>query len=116
MTFIYERLYREAADLANELSQEVGYYCSKKIEQVKCYDIERYVQEVENVEFMEYEFKNNLNKLMLGSVNKIQDEILITTNKNLMLERKNFTKMHEIIHFYRDVLYLVSLMHFLILL
>lgn len=106
LTFIHEELYREAADLANELSQEVSYYCSKKIEQVKCYDIERYVQEVEHVEFVDYEFKNNLSKLMLGSVNKIQEEIIITTNKNLMLERKNFTKMHEIIHFYRDVPYL----------
>ena len=55
---------------------------------------------------MNYGFKNNLSKLMLGSINKIQDEIIITTNKNLMLERRSFTKMHEIIHFYRDVSYL----------
>lgn len=106
LTFTYEELYFEASELANELSYEVSNYFSKKIEHVKCYDIELYVQEVENVEFVEYEFKNNLSKLMLGSVNKIQDEIIITTNKNLMLERKNFTKMHEIIHFYRDVPYL----------
>lgn len=115
LTFIYEELYREAADLANELSQEVSYYCSKKIEQVKCYDIERYVQEVEHVEFVDYEFKNNLSKLMLGSINKIQDEIIITTNKKLMLERKNFTKIHEIIHFYSSISTSVNLMHFLIL-
>ncbi len=103
---ISEELYFEAADLANELSEEVGYYCSKKMEHVKCYDIESYVNEVENVEFIDYDFKDNLSKKMLGSITKVHGEIIITTNQHLMLERKNFTKMHEIIHYYRDVPYL----------
>ncbi|HFD6463397.1 ImmA/IrrE family metallo-endopeptidase [Enterococcus faecium] len=106
MNVISEELYFEAADLANELSEEVGYYCSKKMEHVKCYDIESYVNEVENVEFIDYDFKDNLSKKMLGSITKVHGEIIITTNQHLMLERKNFTKMHEIIHYYRDVPYL----------
>ncbi|OTO53037.1 ImmA/IrrE family metallo-endopeptidase [Enterococcus faecium] len=106
MNVISEELYFEAADLANELSEEVGYYCSKKMEHVKCYDIESYVNEVENVEFIDYDFKDNLSKKMLGSITKVHGEIIIITNQHLMLERKNFTKMHEIIHYYRDVPYL----------
>lgn len=103
---ISEELYFEAADLANELSEEASYYCSKKIEHVNCYDIENYVNEVENVEFIDYDFKDNLSKKMLGSITKVHGEIIITTNQKLMLERKNFTKMHEIIHFYRDLPYI----------
>ncbi len=106
MNVISERLYFEAADLANELSEEVSYYCSKKMEHVKCYDIENYVNEVEDVEFIDYDFKDNLSKKMLGCITKVHGEIIITTNQHLMLERKNFTKMHEIIHYYRDVPYL----------
>ncbi|EGP4822338.1 ImmA/IrrE family metallo-endopeptidase [Enterococcus faecium] len=106
MNVISEELYFEAADLANELSEEVGYYCSKKMEHVKCYNIESYVNEVENVEFIDYDFKDNLSKKMLGSITKVHGEIIITTNQHLMLERKNFTKMHEIIHYYRDVPYI----------
>lgn len=103
---VSEGLYFEAADLANELSEEVSYYCSKKMEHVKCYDIENYVNEVEDVEFIDYDFKDNLSKKMLGSITKVHGEIIITTNQHLMLERKNFTKMHEIIHYYKDVPYL----------
>ncbi|EGP0013819.1 ImmA/IrrE family metallo-endopeptidase [Enterococcus faecium] len=106
MNVISEELYFEAADLANELSEEVSYYCSKKMEHVKCYNIESYVNEVENVKFIDYDFKDNLSKKMLGSITKVHGEIIITTNQHLMLERKNFTKMHEIIHYYRDVPYL----------
>lgn len=106
MNVISEELYFEAADLANELSEEVSYYCSKKMEHVKCYDIENYVNEVEDVEFIDYDFKDNLSKKMLGCITKVHGEIIITTNQHLMLERKNFTKMHEIIHYYRDVPYL----------
>ena len=76
------------------------------MEHVKCYDIENYLNEVEDVEFIDYDFKDNLSKKMLGSITKVHGEIIITTNQHLMLERKNFTKMHEIIHYYRDVLYL----------
>lgn len=106
MNSIPEELYFEAADIANELSQEVAYYCSKKMEQVKCFDIESYMIEVEDIEFMEYKFKNNLSKKMLGSITKVYGEIIITTNQNIMLERQNFIKMHEIIHYYRDIPYL----------
>ncbi|MDT2101272.1 ImmA/IrrE family metallo-endopeptidase [Enterococcus faecalis] len=101
--FIRDELYFEAFNLANELVKEVACYSSKKLEQIKCFDIENYVKKIENVEFVEYNFKKQLNKKMLGSTSKVYDEIIITTNKNLILERKNFTKMHEVIHYYRDI-------------
>ncbi len=105
LDFINEELYFEAFNLANELTKEVAYYCSKKIEEVKCFDIEKYVKELEDVEFIDYPFQKQLKNKMLGSTSKVYGEIIITTNKNLMIERKNFTKMHEIVHFYRDIPY-----------
>ncbi|EJY7263602.1 toxin, partial [Enterococcus faecalis] len=63
--FISEKLYFEAFNLSNELIKEVAYYSSKNIEQVKCFDIEKYVKEVEDVEFVEYTFQKQLRKRML---------------------------------------------------
>ena len=53
---------------------------------MKCHDIKLYVQEVENVEFVDYEFKNNLSKKLLDSISKVHNEDLITTNQNLLHE------------------------------
>ncbi|EJE4075461.1 toxin, partial [Enterococcus faecalis] len=91
--FISKELYFEAFNFSNELIKEVSYYSSKNIEQVKCFDIEKYVKEVEDVEFVEYTFQKQLKRRMLGSISKVDDEVIIITNKELMLERKNFTKM-----------------------
>lgn len=106
LDFIHKDLYFEAYNLAIELTKEVAYYCSKNEKEVKCFDIERYVTEVEDVDFLDYSFDKHLNTKMLGSISKTCGEILITTNKNLHLERKNFTKMHEIIHYYIDIPYI----------
>lgn len=103
MDFISKELYFEAFNLSNELIKEVAYYSSKNIEQVKCFDIEKYVKEVEDVEFVEYTFQKRLRRRMLGSTSKVYNEVIITTNKELMLERKNFTKMHEVTHCYIDI-------------
>ncbi|EHQ9041284.1 toxin, partial [Enterococcus faecalis] len=89
--FISKKLYFEAFNFSNKLIKEVSYYSSKNIEQVKCFDIEKYVKEVEDVEFVEYTFQKQLKRRMLGSISKVDDEVIITTNKELMLERKNFT-------------------------
>ncbi|MDB1590650.1 ImmA/IrrE family metallo-endopeptidase [Enterococcus faecalis] len=109
--FISKKLYFEAFNFSNELIKEVSYYSSKNIEQVKCFDIEKYVKEVEDVEFVEYTFQKQLKRRMLGSISKVDDEVIITTNKELMLERKNFTKMHEIMHYYRDIPYINTETH-----
>ena len=50
MDFISKELYFEAFNFSNELIKEVSYYSSKNIEQVKCFDIEKYVKEVEDVD------------------------------------------------------------------
>lgn len=106
MDCICDGLYFEVSDLANDIANKAAKHLSKKVEYVRCSDIEQYMTEVENIEFIDYNFKNNLNKVLLGSISKVQDEFIITTNKNLSDEYKNFTKMHEIIHYYRDYSYL----------
>lgn len=106
MDCICDGLYYEVSDLANDIANKAAKHLSKKVEYIRCSDIEQYMTEVENIEFIDYKFKNNLNKVLLGSISKVQDEFIITTNKNLSDEYKNFTKMHEIIHYYRDYSYL----------
>lgn len=106
MDCICDGLYYEVSDLANDIANKAAKHLSKKVEYIRCSDIEQYMTEVENIEFIDYKFKNNLNKVLLGSISKVQDEFIITTNKNLSDEYKNFTKMHEIIHYYRDYTYL----------
>lgn len=105
MEGIVDDLYFEVSDLANSIAKKTAIHFSKKIEEIKCHDIEQYMIEVENVEFVDYNFKNNLSKKLLGSINKVQGEFIITTNTNLLFECKNFTKMHEIMHYYRDFSY-----------
>lgn len=105
MDYLSEELYFEAANIANELASQTGQFYSKKIYEVKCFDIQKYVAATESVEFIEYPFKKHLRNMMLGSTTKIFDQVIITTNTHMMLERKNFTNMHEIIHYYRDVPY-----------
>ncbi|EGO2579809.1 TPA: toxin [Enterococcus faecalis] len=78
--FISKELYFEVFNLSNEL-----------------------IKEVEDVEFVEYTFQKQLRRRMLGSTSKVYNEVIITTNKELMLERKNFTKMHEVTHYYIDI-------------
>lgn len=76
---------------------------SKDINTIKCFDIEEYVTETNNNEIIQYDFKEQLRNKMLGTTSKIFDEVLITINKNLFSERKNFTTMHENLHFYKDI-------------
>jgi Zn-dependent peptidase ImmA (M78 family) len=45
---------------------------------------------------------------MLGSISKINDTVTITINKHMMFERRNFTTMHEIIHYYKDIPYVTE--------
>lgn len=105
MDFIREELYFEAVDFANKLAYEVSLYYSKNIETITCFDIENYIVEKNFAEIIYYDFKKQLKDKMLGSTTKILNEILITINKNLMYERRNFTAMHEIIHLYKDIPY-----------
>lgn len=80
MNVIFEEFYFEVVDFVNEFLEEVSYYCLKKMEYVKCYDIESYVNEVENVEFIDYDFKDNLSKKMFGFIIKVYGEIIIIIN------------------------------------
>lgn len=105
LDYVDSGLYFEASDIANELCNEAAAYLSKPIERVNCFDVKTYVEEVEDIEFIEVTFKKHLRKMMLGSTSKIAGEIFISINAELMIERKNFTCMHEIIHYYRDIPY-----------
>ena len=103
MDYVDSGLYFEASDIANELCLETAAYLSKPIERINCFDIQKYVEEVEDVEFIEVTFQKKLRNMMLGSTSKIEGETLISINSELMVERKNFTYMHEIMHYFRDV-------------
>ncbi|MGM0125740.1 hypothetical protein IGI37_003140 [Enterococcus sp. AZ194] len=105
MDYVDAGLYFEASDIANELCHEAAAYLSKPIERINCFDVKLYVEEIEEVEFIEVTFKKHLRKMMLGSTSKIAGETFISINAELMLERKNFTCMHEVIHYYRDIPY-----------
>lgn len=103
LDYVSETLYFEATNLANQLALKVSQHYGKKLEEVKCFDIQNYVEEVEDVEFLTVKFGKHLSKMMLGATSKVNGEIIISINDDLMLERKNFTAMHEIIHYYRDI-------------
>lgn len=105
LDFIREELYFEAVDFANKLAYEVSLYYSKNIEKIKCFDIEGYIIEKDIAEIIYYDFKKQLRDKMLGSTTKILNEVLITINRNLMCERRNFTEMHEVVHLYKDIPY-----------
>lgn len=103
MNYVNEGLYFEASNLANSLSKDVGRYYNLPVEKVKCFHIQEYIEQVEDVEFLNIDFGTHLNKLMVGSIAKVYDEVLVSINKNVMLERQLFTSMHEIGHFYFDL-------------
>ena len=104
MNYYNPSLYFEAHKIASEISANVSNYLNKDIRFTKCFDIEFYVRDIENVDFFDHTFKKQMKRKMLGSTSKVLDKVvIITTNRDLRVERKNYTKMHEIIHYYRDI-------------
>lgn len=103
MNFYDADLFFEASNFANNLAQKVADYRNRDIRTINCYTIQKYVSEVEDVEFIKVEFKRQLNRLMLGAITNVYGEVMITLNSSIMLERRNFTSMHETAHYYFDL-------------
>ena len=103
MDFIEEELYFEAVDLANKVAKEAGNHCSVPIERTKCFHVKQYLEEIEDVEFLEVSFGGHLDTMMLGAITKARNEIMICLNRRTMYERRMFTAMHETSHYYFDL-------------
>ena len=103
MDFLEEDIFYEASAIANEICNTVGRYYSIPLIKINHHTIQQYVEKIENVEFIDYRFKKQLQQIILGSTSKVADSVFITTNAFLKPERKNFTIMHEIMHYYCDI-------------
>lgn len=104
MYYVDEDIYFEASEFANNLANEVSSYTDLPIYRVKCMHVKKYMQNIEDVDFLEIEFEEHLTELIIGSIAKIYGEVLITINKNTMYERKWFTTMHEVAHYFFDLI------------
>lgn len=103
MSFIDEGIYFEASNLANGLAKEVARAYNIPIYCVNCRYIRKYVEEFEGISFLEVSFGKHLDQMLLGAISKVFGEIIISINKTVMYERKLFTSMHEVGHFYFDL-------------
>lgn len=89
MNYVNEGLYFEASNLANSLSKDVGRYCSLPVEKVKCFHIQEYVEQVEDVDIfttsinnllkqdLDLNQKRNLISNIVDSIEVINDEIYV---------------------------------------
>lgn len=93
---ICDGLYFEVSDLADDIANKVAKHLSKKVEYIKCCDIEQYMTKV----------KHNLTKYCLEQLAKFKMNLLLRLIIIYQMKYKKFTKMHEIIHYYRDYSYL----------
>ncbi|MBL1225411.1 ImmA/IrrE family metallo-endopeptidase [Enterococcus sp. BWR-S5] len=103
MDFLEGDIFYEASAIANEICDTVSRYHSIPIEKINHHTIKKYVEAVEGVEFIDYRFRKQLQQIILGSTSKVANSVFITTNAFLKPERKNFTLMHEIMHYYCDI-------------
>lgn len=103
MNFIDEELYFEASNLANRICEEVASEFDIPIHKVKNVHIKNYMEQVKNIAFIDVSFGDHLDNLLLGSISKVFGEIIISINKTMIWERRLFTCMHEIGHFYFDL-------------
>ncbi len=103
MNFIDEELYFEASNLANKVCNEISKEYDIPIHKVKNIHVKKYMEQVNNVAFIDVNFGNHLDSLLLGSISKVFGEIIISINKTMIWERRLFTCMHEIGNFYFDI-------------
>nr|WP_308168004.1 ImmA/IrrE family metallo-endopeptidase [Enterococcus innesii] len=104
MNYVDEDIYFEASNFANEFVKEISKYIGLPVYRVKCMHVKQYMEEVEEVDFLEVEFEEHLNGIVIGSIAKIFGEVLITINKNTIYPRKWFTTMHEVGHYFFDLI------------
>lgn len=77
---------------------EVADYFNIGIKEVRHYHYTKFCQEKLDFTFTEYNFKSKLNDVLAGTTLKQDNNVIICVNGNMIESRKNFTRMHEIIH------------------
>lgn len=76
----------------------VADYFNIGIKEVRHYHYTKFCQEKLDFTFTEYNFKSKLNDVLAGTTLKQDNIVIICVNGNMIESRKNFTRMHEIIH------------------
>ena len=76
----------------------VADYFNIDIKEVRHYHYTKFCQEKLDFTFTEYNFKSKLNDVLAGTTLKQDNIVIICVNGNMIESRKNFTRMHEIIH------------------
>lgn len=102
MDFYDEDAFRDATFVANSIAQRTADFYGIEVKDVKNFHIKEFVEEDKLAIYAEHYFKPPLDKLMLGSTQKVEGIIVLAVNALSMVERKFFSEMHETIHAYCD--------------
>ncbi|WP_315307333.1 ImmA/IrrE family metallo-endopeptidase [Enterococcus devriesei] len=102
MNFYDEDAYREASFVANSIAKRTAEFYGIEVKNVKNFHIKDFVEEDKLAVYAEHYFKPPLDKLMLGSTQKIEGILVLAVNALSMVERRYFSEMHETIHAYCD--------------
>lgn len=76
----------------------VADYFNIDINELRHYHYTKFCQDKLDFTFTEYNFKSKLNDVLAGTTLKQDNIVIICVNGNMIESRKNFTRMHEIIH------------------
>lgn len=76
----------------------VADYFNIDIKELRHYHYTKFCQDKLDFTFTEYNFKSKLNDVLAGTTLKQDNVVIICVNGNMIESRKNFTRMHEIIH------------------
>lgn len=76
----------------------VADYFNVDIKELRHYHYTKFCQDKLDFTFTEYDFKSKLNDVLAGTTLKQDNIVIICVNGNMIESRKNFTRMHEIIH------------------
>ncbi len=102
MDFYNEDAFRDATYVANSIAQKTAKFYDIEVKDVKNFHIKEFVEDDKVAIYAEHYFKPPLDKLMLGSTQKVEGIIVLAVNALSMVERKFFSEMHETMHAYCD--------------
>lgn len=102
MDFYNEDAFRDATYVANSIAQKTAKFYDIEVKDVKNFHIKEFVEDDKVAIYAEHFFKPPLDKLMLGSTQKVEGIIVLAVNALSMVERKFFSEMHETMHAYCD--------------
>ncbi|WP_413627718.1 ImmA/IrrE family metallo-endopeptidase [Fructilactobacillus vespulae] len=97
--------FAESKELVDLINDKVCYYfMNLKPSNLRVNDYVRYCDEAENIEFTPYHFRKSkiASKRIAGSLLVGDNASLIVYNADCITGRQNFTKLHEICHYFRN--------------